>query len=425
MGHFLAAVGVFNGEIESSLVYAFGIHAPALERVGFCLLQLNKFSQVIIIEWVGFAHVAAGVKLIVPDFARRRTLLEEQHHGLDARALKRAAGAVEHGVEVAAFQQVLAEADGGVVGVTQECVLDDDAGAATGFENFDVMLEEEVGGLAGADGEVLLHFLAFLAAEGRIGLDDVVPVFFLNVGYVFGESVDVDDVWRFDAMQDHIHNADDVGQRLLFLAVERAGLEETILRDGAIGIGFLQVVERLAVEARRARRAIVDAFAEFRLHDLNNGTDKRTNGVILAAVPTCVSHVFDFGFVEVGQFVFLGLRTEAQFVDVVNDLSQVITALDFVLNFAEDFADFVFDGVRAGRLGLEAVQIGEELLIDEDQQVIAGHGGIVIELVVFALRRGPSIPTIGFVEDEGVFLPIELGFRDLVVLQIINVFQKQ
>jgi len=40
------------------------------------------------------------------------------------------------------------------------------------------MLEKEVGGLAGADGEVLLHFLAFLAAEGGISLDDVVPVLF-------------------------------------------------------------------------------------------------------------------------------------------------------------------------------------------------------------------------------------------------------
>jgi len=425
VGHFLAAVGIFNGQVINCLVYVGNVYTPALGRVGLCFLQLNEFSQVVIIERVGFAEVAAGIELIAPDFSRGCSFLKEKHDGFDARALKRAAGAVEHGMEVAAFQQVLAEADGGVIGVGEEGVLDDDAGAATSFENFDVMLEEEVGGLTGADGEVLLHFLAFLTAEGRIGLDDVVPVFFLNVGEVFGERVGVDDVRRFDAMQDHVHDADDVGQRLLFLAVERAGLEEAILRDGAIGIGFLQVVERLAVEARRALRAIVDAFAEFRLHDLNNGADERTNSVILAAVPTCISHVFDFGFVKVGQFVFLGLRTEAQFVDVVNDLAQVIAALDFVLNFPEDFADLVFDGVWAGGLGLEAVQIGEELLIDKDQQVIAGHGGIVIELVVFALRRGPSIPTIGLFEDEGVFLSIELGFRDLVVLQIINIFQKQ
>jgi len=34
--------------------------------------------------------------------------------------------------------------------------------------------------------------------------------FFLNVGEVFGEGVGVDDVGGFDAMQDHVHDADDV-----------------------------------------------------------------------------------------------------------------------------------------------------------------------------------------------------------------------
>ena len=60
-----------------------------------------------------------------------------------------------------------------------------------------------------------------------------------------------------------------------------------------------------------------------------------------------------------GELVLLGLRAEAQFVDVVDDLAQVVAALNLVLNLAEDFADLVFDGVRPGRLLLEAVQVGE------------------------------------------------------------------
>ena len=43
------------------------------------------------------------------------------------------------------------------------------------------MLEEEEGGFAGFDVEVLLNFLAFAAAEGRIGEDNFKAVFFLNV----------------------------------------------------------------------------------------------------------------------------------------------------------------------------------------------------------------------------------------------------
>jgi hypothetical protein len=44
------------------------------------------------------------------------------------------------------------------------------------------MLEEEEGGFACADGEVLLDFLALLAAERRIGQHYFVAVFFLDVG---------------------------------------------------------------------------------------------------------------------------------------------------------------------------------------------------------------------------------------------------
>ena len=87
------------------------------------------------------------------------------------------------------------------------------------------MLEEKVGGLAGADGKVLLHFLAFLAAERGICHHHVDAVFFLNVGEVFGEGVGVDDVRRFDPVQDHVHDADDVGEGFLLLPVESPFLE--------------------------------------------------------------------------------------------------------------------------------------------------------------------------------------------------------
>ena len=114
-----------------------------LGRVGKGLLQLHELGQVVIIQRVGLAQVAARVELVEPDFAGRRAFLEEEHHGLHARALEGAAGAVEHGVEVAAFQQKLAQAHGGVVGVGEEGVFDDHAAASAGFQNLDEVLEEE------------------------------------------------------------------------------------------------------------------------------------------------------------------------------------------------------------------------------------------------------------------------------------------
>ena len=56
--------------------------------------------------------------------------LNDVGDGLHARALEPAVGAAEHGVEVAAFQQELAQAHRGIVGVGEEGVLDDNAAAS-------------------------------------------------------------------------------------------------------------------------------------------------------------------------------------------------------------------------------------------------------------------------------------------------------
>ena len=123
--------------------------------------------------------------------------------------------------------------------------------------------------------------------------------------------------------------------------------------------------------------------------------------------------------------MLLGLRAEAQLVDVVDDLAQVVAALDLVLDLPEDLADLVFDGVRPAGLLLEAVQVGEELPVDEVAEVVAGQGVVVVELAVLALWRGPAFPAIGLVEDEGVFLALQRGFVGLVLLQTVEVFQEQ
>jgi|GEM_PF-686144 len=421
---FLAAVGVLHGQIKRLRVDGGHFHAPAFGRVGFGLLQRDELGEVGVVERVGLAHVAAGVELIEPDFTRLCAFLKEEHHGLHARADKRAAGAVEHGVEVAFFEEFLAQADGGVVGVGQEGVLDDDAGAATGLEDFDEVLEEQKRGFARADREILLDLFAFLAAKRRIGDDDVVAVFLLNVGKVFSERVGVDDVGRFDAVQDHVHDPDDVGEGLLFLPVEGALLQGAVLGGGALGVLGAEVIEGFAEEAGRADGGVADGLADFRIHDRDDGSNERARGVVFAAVAPGVAHVFDLGFVEVREFVLLGLGREAEFVDVVDDLAQVVAALDAVFDLTEDFADLVFDGVRAGGLGLEAVQVGEELAVDEGDEVVAGEGGVVVDLAVL-FRRSPSLPAVGGIEDVGVFLAVEGGFGGLVVLEGVEVFQEE
>src|SRR5208337_1870365 len=101
-----------------------------------------ELGQVVVIERVCLTHVAARIELVIPNLSRRRALLEEEHHGLDARTLKRPAGAVEHGMKVAAFEQEFAQTHGGVVGVRQEGVFNDHAAAPSGLEHLDEVLKK-------------------------------------------------------------------------------------------------------------------------------------------------------------------------------------------------------------------------------------------------------------------------------------------
>ena len=119
------------------------------------------------------------------------------------------------------------------------------------------------------------------------------------------------------------------------------------------------------------------------------------------------------------------LRAETQFVDVVDDLAQVVAALDLVLDLAEYLADLVFDGVWAAGLELEAVQIGEQLAIDKLAQVVAGLCLVVVELAVLVLGRGPRRPAVGFVEDEGVLLALQFCLHRLVLLQPVEILEEQ
>ena len=123
--------------------------------------------------------------------------------------------------------------------------------------------------------------------------------------------------------------------------------------------------------------------------------------------------------------MLFGLRAEAQGIDVVDDLAHVVAAGDLVLDLAEDLADLVFDRVGAAGLLGEAMQIREELEVDEIAQVVAGQGPVVIELAVLALRRRPVLPAVGFVEDEGVFPAGQGGLIGQVLLEAVEVFEEE
>jgi hypothetical protein len=71
------------------------------------------------------------------------------------------------------------------------------------------------------------------------------------------------------------------------------------------------------------------------------------------------------------------------------------------------------------------VEIGEELGVDEGDEVITSQGGVVVDLTVFGLRGSPRFPAVGRIENVGVFSSFKSGFGRLVGLQGVEVFQKE
>jgi hypothetical protein len=110
---------------------------------------------------------------------------------------------------------------------------------------------------------------------------------------------------------------------------------------------------------------------------------------------------------------------------MIDYLSQVVTALDFVFDLSEDLPDFIFDGVRSAGLLSEAAQVREELVIDEIPQVVAGKRFILVDLAVLAFGCRPASPAILLFEKKRILFTIQFSLDCFVLLQAVEVFQEQ
>ena len=171
-------------------------------------------------------------------------------------------------------------------------------------------------------------------------------VLFLNIHDVFVQRIGASDIGGGDPVQDHVHDGDDIGERLLFLPVEGFGLER--VKIGRRNVGGQHVGVSLNQEARRTTGPVINRLPDLGVNDLEHGADQRTRCVILAAIPPCVAHAFDTGFIEVGQFVLGLLRVELKPVHDLQHVAQRIARAEFVGDLRKVFPDLIFDGVRAG-----------------------------------------------------------------------------
>jgi hypothetical protein len=124
------------------------------------------------------------------------------------------------------------------------------------------------------------------------------------------------------------------------------------------------------------------------------------------------------------QLVLFLLRAEAELIDQFQRVAKRIARPKLVFDLGEDFADLVFDRVRALSAGAEALQIGKQLLVDILDKVVAGQRLVVIERTVLLLWRGPNRPAVLRIDDRLIFFSSELSPLLVGLLQVIQLFQE-
>ena len=123
--------------------------------------------------------------------------------------------------------------------------------------------------------------------------------------------------------------------------------------------------------------------------------------------------------------MLLRLGSQAQAIEPIDDFAQVVAARNLVAEFTKDLADLVFDRVRSAGALLEALQVGKQALVHEVAQVVAGEGGVVIQLAAGVLRRRPAAPAVGLLQNGRIAAAFKGGHGGPVVFEPVEVLEEQ
>ena len=290
-------------------------------------------------------------------------------------------------------------------------------------------LEKEEGGFGGLFvlREIALDAFLFLAAERRVGEDHVHAIAFADVGELETEGVAGVNLRGVEAVQEQIHLAKQVRERLGFATEERTFLENASVGDGFDLFG--KVVEGFDEEATGAAGGVEHGFAQVWVGDGDHEADDGARGVELAGIAGGIAHLAEHGFVEGAQRVQFIAGGEVDAVELVDDIAQEVAADHAVLHPAKDRGDDIAARVSgASRVGTgEGAQVAEQagallpvgqgtfLLVDEGEEFIAGD---TVGL------GGPVAPAVGRLDGGLEFLRGELGLALALEFQVIEELQE-
>ena len=173
---------------------------------------------------------------------------------------------------------------------------------------------------------------------------------------------------HFNAVQQQVGDAQHVRQ-LLFLYTPNAVLQHGFLL--CVVHLFAQVLDGTDEEAAGAGGGVHDAFAQLGVGHVHHELGDGAGGVELARVACALQVAQDF-FVQVVELVAFGLAVEVDGVQLVDHLAQQMTTLHVVVGVFKHAAHHVAARV-ALRVGAQALEGGEELLVHKVKQGVAGH----------------------------------------------------
>ena len=286
-------------------------------------------------------------------------------------------------------------------------------------------LEEEQRGFGGlfVFGEIALDAFLLLAAEGRVGEDDVHAVALADVGELEAKGVAGVNLRRVEAVQQQVHLAEQIRQRLGFAAEERAFLQDAAVGHGLDLLG--QMVVRLDQEAAGAAGGVEHGLAQARIGHGDHEAHDGARGVELAGIARRIAHLAQHGFVERAEGVQLVAGGEVDAVELVDDVAQQVAADHAVLHAAKHRGDDIAPIVAVG--AGERAQVAEQprallavrqrafLLVDEGQQFVAGDAvGL----------GGPIAPAVRRLDGRLELLPGEPGLPLALEFQVIEELQE-
>ena len=376
--------------------------APPFDSRGE-MLQLHGLG-------LGEVLIALGhIEAIEPGLLGGAGAVEEENVGGDGGiGRKDAAGHADDRMEVELRQQLLFQVDLGVVRAEQESVGQDDRRPAALLQTVHDDRHKEVRGLGAGQvvGEMVLDLRFLAAAVGRVHEHHVELIVLGVVQHVLEQGVVVIDPGHVQAVEQHVGDAEHVGELLLFDAVD--GIAVGRLVRCVLDL-LSQLLEPAGDEAAGAagevRHALADLGPDALGHEVGDGPRR----VELTGGARALE-LLQNGFIDLAEGVAFLIVAQVQLVDDVDDLAKEDAVLHIVVGVGEGGLD---DGLLDGRVGVhgQVLQRGEQGIVDEVQQRFAGHA-------LAGLVMGPMAPAAVIREDGDVIVFVDLPILLLGIVDL-------